>query len=87
MQMFSLNENQVLKKDGEEEASKPIEGKMELKSLPSNLKYDFLGTFYTFSAVISSELSTEQEKRLVSMLGMYKKAFGWSLAKLQGLVP
>ena len=53
-----------------------LEGQMELKPLPSNLKYTFLGTSETYPMVISTELYKEQEVRLVSMLGKYKKHFG-----------
>ncbi|KAM7523350.1 hypothetical protein LguiA_013252 [Lonicera macranthoides] len=70
--VFSLddrNSEELLKQKGDAQVEPPtLEGKMELKSLPSNLKYTFLGVTETYPVVISFELSKEQEVRLVSML-------------------
>jgi hypothetical protein len=92
VQVFSLENFQGQKKHDrlEEHVATPtekLEGKMELKQLPSNLKYVFLGASETFPVVISSELTTEQEEKLVKLLQTHKKAFGWSLADLQGISP
>ena len=80
LEVFSLLDKQVSESEDQEEnifnSTIKLEGKLELKPLPSNLKYAFLGASDTYPVVISSELSKEQEVRLVSMLGKHKKAFG-----------
>lgn len=56
-----------------------VEGKtmnFELKELPSNLKYVYLGPESTLPVIISSKLTTEQEERLVQVLVEKKKAIG-----------
>ncbi|XP_024963864.1 uncharacterized protein LOC112504144 [Cynara cardunculus var. scolymus] len=45
---------------------------LELKQLTSHLKYAFLG---------------EEEKKLLDMLKLHKKAFGWTIADLKGISP
>jgi len=60
---------------------------LELKPLPENLKYVFLGINDTLPVIISSLLTTKQEKLLVTLLKRYPKAIGWSLADLKGLDP
>ena len=49
---------------------------LELKPLPSHLKYVYLGTDSTLPIVISNELSEEQEERLIQVLKEHKKAIG-----------
>ena len=89
--MFSLFDKMVLASEDQEKntstPTKKLEGQMELKPLPSNLKYAFVGASDTYPVIISSKLSEVQEVRLVSMLGRFKKAFGWNLANLQGISP
>ena len=41
--------------------------KLELKPLPSHLKYAFLGVNETFSVIISSSLESEQENKLLEI--------------------
>ena len=52
---------------------------LELKLLPSHLKYVYLGKNNTLPIIISSFLNTDQEKSLVDVLGRYKKAIGWTM--------
>ncbi|XP_043699972.1 uncharacterized protein LOC122650638 [Telopea speciosissima] len=61
--------------------------KLELKPLPSTLKYAFLGEGETLSVIISSDLSSRQEAQLLEVLSEYKAAIGWSLADLKGIDP
>ncbi|GAB2273230.1 hypothetical protein Dimus_039018 [Dionaea muscipula] len=49
---------------------------LELKLLPDNLRYSYLGPNQTLSVIISNDLSPDQEGRLVSMLKKYKTALG-----------
>ena len=50
--------------------------RLELKQLPSSLKYAFLGPKDTLPVIISSSLSQEQESYLLEVLEKYKKAIG-----------
>ncbi|XP_058203012.1 uncharacterized protein LOC131317482 [Rhododendron vialii] len=61
--------------------------KLELKPLPANLKYVFLGTNDTLPVIIASDLSVTQEGQLVEILKHYKSAIGWSVADLKGIDP
>ena len=61
--------------------------KLERKPLPSDLKYVFLGEGESYPAVISSQLSLDQENRLVEVLRKHRGALGWTIADLQGISP
>ena len=60
---------------------------LELKELPKNLKYVFLGDGETYSVIISSELTIDQENRLFKVLKQYKNAIGWNIADIKGISP
>ncbi|KAM2536101.1 hypothetical protein TB2_021841 [Malus domestica] len=49
---------------------------LELKPLPSHLKYVFLGEQETLLVIISSSLTTQEEDKLVRVLREYKTAIG-----------
>ncbi|KAH9686698.1 hypothetical protein KPL70_014461 [Citrus sinensis] len=61
--------------------------KIELKPLPSHLKYMFLGDGETLSVIISLKLSTLEEEKLIRMLKDYKKAIWWTIADIKGISP
>jgi hypothetical protein len=61
--------------------------KLELKPLPVELKYAFLGQEETFPVVISSKLNDEQESKLLKILRMHKGAIGWTIAEIKGISP
>lgn len=61
--------------------------KLELKALPVELKYAFLGENKTYPVVISSNLLSNQEKDLIELLKKHKKAFGWTLEDIKGINP
>jgi len=50
--------------------------KVEMKELPSHLKYAFLGENSTYPMIIAAGLEKKQEEELVSMLSQKKKAIG-----------
>ncbi|CAN6571430.1 unnamed protein product [Malus baccata var. baccata] len=52
---------------------------LELKPLPSHLKYVFLGDDETLPVIISSTLTAQEEDKLVKVLREYKTAVGWTL--------
>ncbi|CAN6679878.1 unnamed protein product [Malus baccata var. baccata] len=60
---------------------------LELKPLPSHLKYVFLGDDETLPVIISSSLTAQEEDKLVKVLQEYKTAIGWTLADIKGISP
>ncbi|XP_071739521.1 uncharacterized protein [Rutidosis leptorrhynchoides] len=60
---------------------------LELKPLPSHLKYAFLGTDGTLPVIIASDLTGVQEKALMEVLHKYKAVVGWMIADLKGISP
>ncbi|KAM1699252.1 hypothetical protein ACFX1Q_030307 [Malus domestica] len=60
---------------------------LELKRLPSHLKYVFLGEQETLPVIISSSLTVQKEDKLVKVLREYKTAIGWTLADIKGISP
>ncbi|CAN6554965.1 unnamed protein product [Malus baccata var. baccata] len=60
---------------------------LELKPLPSHLKYVFLGEQETLPVIISSSLIAQEEDKLVRVLQEYKTAIGWTLADIKGISP
>ncbi|GKC03531.1 putative nucleotidyltransferase, ribonuclease H [Tanacetum coccineum] len=60
---------------------------LELKPLPSNLKYAFLGPNNTLPVIVASDLFGSQEEALLKVLSKYKAAVGWIIADLKGISP
>ncbi|KAM2996398.1 hypothetical protein FF2_043225 [Malus domestica] len=60
---------------------------LELKPLPSHLKYVFLGKQETLPVIVSSTLTAQEEEKLVRVLKEYKTAIGWTLANIKGISP
>ncbi|CAN6711705.1 unnamed protein product [Malus baccata var. baccata] len=60
---------------------------LELKPLPSHLKYIFLGENETLPAIISSSLTAQEEEKLLQVLKEFKSALGWTLADIKGISP
>ncbi|KAM1249715.1 hypothetical protein ACFX2G_033057 [Malus domestica] len=60
---------------------------LELKPLPSHLKYVFLGEQEMLPVIISSSLTAQDEEKLVRVLREYKTAIGWTLADIKGISP
>ena len=61
--------------------------KVEQKSLPSHLKYAYLGVASTLPVIISASLTELEEEKLLRVLSDHKHAIGWSLADLKGIRP
>ena len=61
--------------------------KLELKPLPSHLKYAFLGTEETFPIIISSSLEMDQENQLLEILRTHITALGWTIVDIKGISP
>ncbi|RDY05420.1 hypothetical protein CR513_10747, partial [Mucuna pruriens] len=60
---------------------------MELKPLPSHLKYAYLDEEQKLPVIIANNLHQEQEGKLLEVLRQHKKAMGWKLANLPGINP
>ena len=67
--------------------SKERPPKLELKPLPSHLKYAFLGVEETFSVIIYSSLELDQENKLLEILRTHKTALGWTITDIKGISP
>ncbi|KAL4272327.1 hypothetical protein GQ457_13G012970 [Hibiscus cannabinus] len=61
--------------------------KLELKQLPEQLKYAYLGNIETLPVIISSKLQADQEERLIATLQQHKEALGWTIADIKGISP
>ncbi|XP_076934623.1 uncharacterized protein LOC143600977 [Bidens hawaiensis] len=55
---------------------------VELKELPKQMKYVFMGEEETLPAIIAANLEDEHEKALVEVLKEHKAAVGWTIAEL-----
>ncbi|KAK8535928.1 hypothetical protein V6N12_012592 [Hibiscus sabdariffa] len=61
--------------------------KLELKTLPEQLKYVYLGINNTLPVIISSKLQPEQEEKLTTVLQQHRQALGWYIADIKGISP
>ena len=57
--------------------------KVELKALPSSLRYAFLGPNSTYSIIVNAELNDEQVKKLLRRVRTYKKIIGYTIDDLK----
>ena len=80
----------------EEELAEPVEldqmevpsqPSIELKPLPSGLRYVFLNNNRETPVIISDKLSQEETHKLVVVLERHKSAIGYSLQDLIGISP
>jgi hypothetical protein len=60
---------------------------LELKPLPDNLKYVFIGDNNTLPVIIAKGLTSMQEEKLVKLLCDHKMAIRWTLADIKGISP
>ncbi|RVW62024.1 Retrovirus-related Pol polyprotein from transposon 412 [Vitis vinifera] len=70
-----------------QEATKEETPKLNLKPLPTKLKYTYLEENKQCPVVISSSLTTPPEKCLLEVLKRCKKAIGWQISDLKGISP
>ena len=63
------------------------EPSLDLKSLPSILKYAFLDEEKAKPVIISSTLDIKQEEKLIEVLRKNEEGIGWTLTDLKGLDP
>ena len=60
---------------------------LEQKSLPSHLRYAYLGESSTLPIIISASLTAVEEEKLLRVLRDPKNAIGWSLYELKRIHP
>ena len=65
----------------------PSQPTIELKPLPSGLRYVFLNNNRETPIIISDKLSQEETRKLVDVLETHKSAIGYSLQDLKGISP
>ncbi|CAL1408002.1 unnamed protein product [Linum trigynum] len=58
---------------------------LDLKPLPSHLKYAFLREGNKLPVIISSDLTPEQKSRLVALLQKYARAMAWKITDIRGI--
>ncbi|XP_071939260.1 uncharacterized protein [Coffea arabica] len=61
--------------------------RLELKPLPTHLRYEFLGENSTLPVIVSADLDDEQCTKLLRVLRKHKKAMGWTIADIKGISP
>ena len=88
--VLSLNENSQENSRNQEKKVTKQETSTEgliLKELPSHLKYAFLEPKKGKPVIISTELTENEEQRLLEILRKYKEAIAWSIEDLKGISP
>jgi hypothetical protein len=65
----------------------PDSPKKELKPLPDNLKYKFLGPVDSLPVIIASDLIDAQEEELLNVSREHKEAIGWTIEDIKGINP
>ena len=58
---------------------------LELKPLPEELKYAYIREHQTYPVIISSQLTHDQECKLLFVLKRHKTAFSWTLKDINGI--
>jgi hypothetical protein len=86
-QVNAILEFAPLESNEKEEAAVPEPPKKELKPLPDNLKYKFLGPAKTLPMIIASDLLATQEEKLLDVLREHKEAIGWTIDDIKGISP
>lgn len=61
--------------------------KVELKTLPSNLRYEFLGPNSTYPVIVNASLDEVETEKLLYVLKKYPKAIGYTIDDIKGINP
>jgi hypothetical protein len=61
--------------------------KKELKPLPNNLKYKFLGLAESLPVIIALDMVDAQDEELLDVLRKHKEAIGWTIEDIKGISP
>jgi len=57
----------------------PSSSSLELKPLPSTLKYAFFGPDETFRLILANDLTLDREKQVLDLLKENQEALGWTI--------
>ena len=88
--ILSLKEISAEKSSSSEEKGQEVEKSYEgliLKELPKHLKYAFLRAERAQPIVIATNLTIENEQKLIRILRKYKEAIAWSVEDLKEISP
>jgi hypothetical protein len=80
-QLFTDEEQDDSVPDPLDELLESPKPSIELKSLPSGLRYAFLNNDQDSSVIISNKLSQKESLRLITILEKHRSAFGYSLLR------
>jgi len=61
--------------------------KLELKDMPTHLRYAYLGENSTLPVIVSSSLTGDEEEKLLRVLRDHKTAIGWTIADIKSISP
>src|SRR2546430_971125 len=61
--------------------------KLELKQLPSHLRYAFLEDKDNYPIIINASLTKNEKEKLLRVLREHKAAIGWTISDLKGISP
>ena len=84
---YTLLETAPLMSSAKEEIAVPDPPKKELKLLPDNLKYKFLGPAESLAIIIASNLADAQEEKLLDVLKEHKEVISWTIEDIKGINP
>ena len=73
------------KKDEPTPPTFSLEPSLDLKPLPTSLKYAFLDLEQLKHVIISSSLTLSQEEALLKVLREHEKALGWTFEDIRGI--
>src|SRR5438045_5942951 len=69
-------------KEGAEPATKEPP-KLELKQLPTHLRYAYLDKLKHYPVIINVSLEKDEEEKLLIVLRKYKDAIGWTISDIK----
>lgn len=58
---------------------------LELKPLPSHLRYAYLRKSTTLPVIIANDMIMEEENKLLEVLKQHKTKIGWTIANIRGI--
>ena len=83
---YITNEVEALHVEEKEESSTPPP-KVELKPLPSSLKYDFLDDRGDYPVIVNARLDETSIHKLLVVLRKYRSVIGYSINDIKGISP
>jgi len=84
---LSKKRKRILLPEPLDELLEPLNPPIELKPLPSGLKYIFLNNDKKYPVIISDKLLDKETYKLITVLEKHRATFGYSLQDLKGISP